>query len=525
MQDKKDNLTKNVSKISSGTFLSRISGLFRDIVLTHFLGTTWIADSFSVAFVIPNMLRGLFGEGALAASFIPLYTEIKEKQSKAQAIQFAVNLFSILVIVLIIFVGIGIVLAPLIVKIIAPGFELQAKMLTAKLTQILFPYLFLIGLTSVIIAILNAHSVFFLPSLSPMMLNFGIIIPVIVYALVTESSITDKAYVFALGVLLGGVCQLIANYSLIRKIGYRAKFYINLKQKELKTVWKRMIPCIVGLGIREVNVVVDTILASLLITGSVAALQYGNRLMQLPLGVFGIAIGVAVLPLFSKHTAYNNISELKKSIQDAFDLILIIMLPIIALILVMGKDMISFIYLHGAFDETALNMTFYALAFYSIGLISHSLVRVFASAFFALKDTKTPVKISIIAVICNIILNVILMQFLQLRGLALATSIAATIQATILFFTLEKKIGQVDFKQLFVNFLKIALISVIIGFVDYYLVHLRISIGMAGRLYLLIKIVIILIISFIIYLIGLKVLKVESARKILDSFIGRFVKD
>ena len=516
MKQSIDNLTKNVGKISSGTFLSRISGLFRDVVLTHFLGTTWIADSFGVAFVIPNMLRGLFGEGALAASFIPLYTEIKEKRSKTEAIQFAVNLLSILVIALIILVCVGIALSPLIIKIIAPGFELQAKVLTTKLTQILFPYLFLIGLTSVIIAILNAHSIFFLPSLSPMMLNLGIIIPVMIYSFVTKSNIEDKVYVFALGVLLGGFCQFIANYSLIRKIGYRAKFYINLKQKELKTVWKRMIPCIIGLGIREVNVVVDTILASLLITGSVAALQYGNRLMQLPLGVFGIAIGVAVLPLFSKHTAYNNTSELKKSTQDAFNLILIIMLPIIVLILVMGRDMISLIYLHGAFDENALSMTFSALAFYSIGLISHSLVRVFASAFFALKNTKTPVKISIIAVICNIILNVVLMQFLQLRGLALATSIAATVQAIILFLTLEKKIGKVDYKQILVNFLKIVIISLIIGLIVYHLMRLSILVELTSRLFLFVKIIIILIISFIVYVVGLKVLKVKSAKMFVE---------
>ncbi|MCK4339148.1 MAG: polysaccharide biosynthesis C-terminal domain-containing protein, partial [Candidatus Cloacimonetes bacterium] len=256
--------------------------------------------------------------------------------------------------------------------------------------------------------------------------------------------------------------------------------------------------------------------------GSVAALQYGNRLMQLPLGVFGIAIGIAVLPLFSKHTAFNNISELKKSIQDAFNLILIIMLPIIALILVMGKDMISFIYLHGAFDEKALLMTFYALAFYSIGLISHSLVRVFASAFFALKNTKTPVKISIISVICNIILNVVLMQFLQLRGLALATSIAATVQATILFFTLEKKIGKVDFKQILINFIKIVIISLIIGFIAYHLMRLSILVELTGRLFLFLKIIIILIISFIVYVIGLKILKVESARVLFDSFIKKY---
>jgi len=518
MQNKGDNLVRNVSRISSGTFLSRISGLARDIVLTHFLGTTWVADSFGVAFVIPNMLRGLFGEGALAAAFIPLYTEFKEKKTQAETIRFSLNVLSILVIVLVVLVGIGIALAPLIVKIIAPGFVPQAKVLTSHLTQILFPYLFLIGLTSVIIAILNAHSVFFLPSLSPMMLNFGIIIPVIVYALVTESTIVEKAYVLAGGVLLGGICQLIVNFALLKRIGYRVKFYINLKQKEMKSVWQRMIPCIVGLGIREVNVVVDTVLASFLITGSVAALQYGNRLMQLPLGVFGIAIGTAALPLFSRHTAFNNNVELKKSLQDAFNLILIIMLPIIALIIVMGKDMISLIYLHGEFGEAALTMTFSALVFYSIGLVSHSSVRIFATAFFALKDTKTPVRISIIAIICNIILDIILMQFLQLRGLALATSIAATIQATILFIVLQKEIGKVDYKQLVNNLIKIVLISLAVGFVGYYLIHLQISIGVAGRLYLLIKIAIILLVSFVIYLIGLKVLKVESARKILNSF-------
>ncbi len=397
--ENKNHLTKNVSKISSGTFLSRISGLIRDIFLTHFLGVTWVADSFGIAFVIPNMLRGLFGEGALAAAFIPTYTEFKEKKSSEDAIHLAINLLSILCIVLIILVICGILLAPIIVHIIAPGLSPKAKVLTAHLTRILFPYLFLIGLTSVLISILNAHSIFFYPSLSPALFNFGIILPIVVYSFIQETTLPQKAYLFSAGVILGGLFQLITNFHLIKNVGFHLKFFINLKQKSLKKIWKRMIPGIIGIGIREVNVVVDTLLATLLVTGTVAALQYGNRLMQLPLGVFGIAIGSVVLPLFSRHTAYNNIKELKNSIRQAFNMILLIMLPIIALILVMGKDIVSLIYQHGEFGEKALTMTFSALAFYSVGLVSHSSVRIFATAFFALKNTKKPMIISAIAVI------------------------------------------------------------------------------------------------------------------------------
>ncbi|MBC8313247.1 MAG: murein biosynthesis integral membrane protein MurJ [Candidatus Cloacimonetes bacterium] len=519
MKKKSDNLAKNVGKISSGTFLSRISGLARDIVLTHFLGATSVADSFGVAFVIPNMLRGLFGEGALSAAFIPLYTEFKEKKSKAETIQFALNILSILIILLIILVGIGIVLAPIIVKLIAPGFALEFQSLTSQLTQTLFPYLFLIGLTSVVIAILNAHSIFFLPSLSPMMFNLGIIIPAIIYTTLKESSIEEKAFILAAGVLFGGICQLSVNLPLLRKIGYKFKFRINLKQKEIKQVWQRMIPGIVGIGIREINVVVDTILASVLAVGSVAALQYGNRLMQLPLGVFGIAIGTALLPLFSRYIANNQTDKLKKSLKDAFNLILIIMLPIIAIILVMGRDMISLIYLHGAFDEkNALPMTFAALLFYSIGLVSHSSVRIFASAFFALKNTKTPMKIAAITVVCNIILNIILMHFIKLKGLALATSISATIQAFILFFVLQKNIGKINFSNILSNFLKICIISILLGFVCFYLNQITITSMLNWRILLFLKILVIMIISSLIYFSGLKFLKVKSSQMLFDIF-------
>ncbi|MDP8227220.1 MAG: murein biosynthesis integral membrane protein MurJ [Candidatus Celaenobacter polaris] len=517
MSRSKENLTRDVGKISSGTFLSRISGLVRDIFLTHFLGVTAIADSFGVAFVIPNMLRGLFGEGSLAAAFIPTYTEIKETRSKEEAVAFALNLLSILVLILIGLVLLGLLLAPYIIRIMAPGFSAEVQELTIHLTRILFPYLFLIGLTSSIIAILNAHKIFFFPSLSPLMLNLGIILPILFVSFFTHTDIVYRAYLFSGGVILGGIFQLFVNVRLLKTIGYTYKFKINFKQKELKGVWNRMIPGILSLGIREVNVVVDTLLASLLITGSVAALQYGNRLMQLPLGVFGVAIGAAVLPMFSRQTAHKKADELIHSIQEAFQMIIIIMMPIIVLILVVGKDAISLVFLHGAFDQQALIMTYSALTFYSIGLISHSSVKIFASAFFALKNTKTPMIIAGIAVICNIILNLILMRLLQLRGLALATSIAATLQATILFFTLQVKIGRISFRKIGMTFIKVVVLSVIVGLVAYDLNMFSNIYLPTARVYVFIKLLIIFAVSMMIYLFGLKLYNVTDLKKIRQS--------
>jgi len=523
--NQKHNLTKNLSKVSSGTFLSKITGLVRDIFLTHFLGATWVADSFGIAFVIPNMLRGLFGEGALAAAFIPSYTDINETQSKEDAIKFGLNILTILIVVLVLLVILGIILAPLIVSIIAPGLSTKATLLTEKLTRILFPYLFLIGLTSIIISILNVHTIFFLPSFSPAMMNLGIVAPVFIYSLIHDATLIQKAYFFAGGVIFGGILQLLSNGFLLKSVGFKLNLHIDLKHPELKSVWRRMIPGIIGLGIREVNVLVDTLLASLLAAGTIASLQYGNRLMQLPLGVFGIAMGIAVLPLFSLHTAKNDQKALKTSLTDSVNMILLIMLPILGLILVLGKDIIALIFLHGVFDQKALQMTYNALAFYSLGLVAHSCVKIFANAFFALKNTKKPMIISGIAVICNIIFNLILMRIMGLRGLALASSIAATIQAVLLLVFLTKEIGKINFKLIITNTIKIGIIA---GFITIISHSLRTSpllfSDRTSWMFLLLRLLIIFISAFAIYITGLKLFRVKAVNKIYHIIKKRISK-
>lgn len=519
MRSENKNLAKNIAKISLATFLSRISGLLRDIVSTYFFGTTYVADAFRVAFLIPNMLRLLFGEGALSAAFIPIYNEFLKNKSKKDTIYFTLNILSILLIFLTLLTFIGILVAPLIVKIVAPGFSQNTAILCTKLTRILFPYIFLIGLTSIIIAILNSHNIFFIPSLSPVMLNFGMIITVSIYALSTNSTMIDRIYFLAFGVLIGGFMQLIVNIPLLVKIGYKLKFFINLRQKEVHQVWTRMIPGIVGLAIRQVNLVVDTLLASLLVSGSIAALGYGGRLMQLPLGVFGIAISTAVLPLFSKHTANNDDEGLRTSLQFAMHFIVIIMLPIIAVINAMGKDFIMLLFYQGEFNERALRMTYNALAFYSIGLVSFSGVRTLAPVFYAKKDTKTPVKIAIISMTSNIFLNIILMHYLQLRGLALATSLSSTIQLILLWILLNKKYLTIELRQFWVNFLKILFLSIIISIASHFLSGIFVTFN---KFYLLLKILVILMALFSFYIAGLYLMKVQYIDMIKTHILRKF---
>ena len=296
----KRDLAKKVGSMSTAVLLSRILGLLRDIMTTAFFGTQYVADAFQVAFQIPNLLRKLFGEGALSAAFIPLYSEIGIKKGRKAQIYFGLNVLSILTTFLLLLSALGIIFAPIIVRLLAPGFDQPTYQLTLYLIRIIFPYLLLIGLSSTLISILNAHNYFFVPGLSSAFLNVAMISALGIFVLINRNSTTEEqAVVWSIGVVLGGILQTIINFPLLKKLGYHFSLNFNLRGKNIAAVWQRFLPGVAGLAIRQVNLAVDLILASLLATGSIAALNYGNRLMLFPLGVFGVAAGVAVLPIFS----------------------------------------------------------------------------------------------------------------------------------------------------------------------------------------------------------------------------------
>lgn len=502
---------KNLGSMSAAVLISRVFGLVRDIFFARFFGATFVADAFNVAFQIPNLLRKLFGEGALSAAFIPIYSEFSVNKSRKEQIRFALNVLSLLTFFLFILSILGILLAPLIVRLFAPGFDVETYELTVRLTRILFPYLLLIGLSSTLISILNFHGYFFIPGVSSALLNIGMIGALFFSTFFENLSPGEEAVFLSVGVLSGGILQTVINFPLLAKVGYRIKLYFEIRGEALKNLWQRFVPGMIGLAIRDINLIADTILASFLISGSIAALQYGNRLMQLPLGIIGISAGSAVLPLFSRYSSEKKWDKLSETFRFGLASLTYIMIPVTFIFIALGRDIIILLFMRGAFDEFALSMTYRALLFYSLGLLFFSLNRTIIPLFYALKDTKTPVKISAVIVAVNIVLNIILMQFLQHAGLALASSIAALLHFCILMTAMKKKIPEITVKPLWVNTVKIFIMSLIV----YLLIRLLSPLFSAdGSIQIIAKLTVLMIISGVIYYLGTKILKVEYIDRI-----------
>ncbi len=502
---------KNLGSMSVAVLISRVFGLVRDIFFARFFGATFVADAFNVSFQIPNLLRKLFGEGALSAAFIPIYSEYSVNKSRDEQIRFALNVLSLLTFFLFILSILGILLAPLIVRIFAPGFDIETYELTVRLTRILFPYLLLIGLSSTLISILNFHGYFFIPGLSSALLNIGMIGALFFSTFFENLSTREEVIFLAIGVLIGGVLQTVINFPLLAKIGYRVKLHLTTKGEALKNLGQRFIPGVIGLAIRDINLIADTILASFLISGSIAALQYGNRLMQLPLGIIGISASSAVLPLFSRYTSEKKWDSLSETFRFGLASLTYVMIPITLIFIALGEDIITLLFKRGAFDEFALKMTYNALLFYSLGLLFFSLNRTVIPLFYAFKDTKTPVKISAFIVAVNIILNIILMQYLQHAGLALASSIAALVHFCILMSIMKKKMPVICIKPLWINTIKILFMS----FIVYLLIKLLAPFFPASdNIEIIIKLFVLTTISAGIYYLGTKLLKVEYIDRI-----------
>ncbi len=432
-------LAKNTLFMTIAVFFSRILGLLRDLIFAGFFGTSYIADAFNLAFILPNLLRRLFGEGALSAAFIPLYNEIGIKRGKKDQIHYGIQVVSVLSIFLVILSLIGTLLAPLIVRIFAPGFDEQTAQLTVKLARIMFPYLFLVGVSSTLIAILNSHGHFFIPGLSSAFFNIGMIATLGLYALLKPSDMNVYAVVLSYGVLLGGVLQTVVNFPQLKRHGYRIQLSVKGNTEAMGQLWNRFLPGVVGIAILQINLVVDRMLASYLPEGSISSLTYAYRLMQLPLGMFGVAAGTAAIPEFSRLIVKKEWPELSSKIRFASLSMVFLMIPVTAFIAASGQDIIRVIFMRGAFDAHALAMTTPALVMYSAGLVFFSVNRILVPVFHAHGNTRTPVIISGIATASNIVLNLILMQFLAHVGLALATSLSAVVQTAILIILIKKK--------------------------------------------------------------------------------------
>ena len=514
-------LAKNISIMSIGVFLSRILGLIRDQVMAFFFGTTYLNDAFNVGYNIPNLLRRLFGEGALSTAFVPIYNDIKVKQNEEEQIKFALNLLSVLTLILCLLTILGIALAPLIVKCLYPGLAMQTKILAIKLTRIIFPYLFFIGLSSTFIAILNSHNYFFMTGLSSALLNIGMMATVLIPYFVLKVTGEELIIWAGWGVIIGGFLQTIINLPYLKKIGYRWAIYLKFGSEAIVLLWRRFIPSMIGIGIREINLIADSLMASFLPIGSITALNFGNRLMQFPLGIFGISTGTAVLPFYSRCVSTKHYDELSESIRFTGLNLAYIMLPVTTIIIAIGEDFVRILFQSGAFKEKAVWMTSQALIFYSLGLIFYSLNQTLTPVFYAYKDTKTPVKIAAVMVALNIVLNFVLMQFMAHRGLALATSITACVNYFLLMSLIKKKMPQISFSGILINIAKTLLICI---FLYFFLRGGCYLFPVTGRVPLLIRDALLSVFTLVLfYLIGM-LIKIDYITQAGKKLCHRFLK-
>ena len=454
-------IAKYAGIVIIATIFCRILGLGREIVISNRFGAGIETDAFFIAFMIPNLLRSFLGEGALNSAFIPIFAEYLTNHDRKKAEYFASNVLNILIIILIIVVALGIWGAPLIINIIAIGFKsnIYKYELAVNLTRIIFPYIGFVAVAALFMAILNSYNHFLIPALAPAMLN----ISVIIFAITL--SYKYGIYSIALGVILGGICQALVQTPVLIKKKLKYRFTVDFKDPGVKKLLKLLLPVMIGLAITQINVVVDRTIASTLIDGSISALYYSNRLVQFPLGAFGIAISIAIFPTLAKYTAKNNIPEFKKSLLFGLKMLIFITVPSAVGLIVLKDSLIRLIYEHGIFSRVATNMTASALLYYSIGLFAYACVRLITMSFYALKDTKTPVKIGVYIVFINIALDLILIRYLAHSGLALATSVAAILNLIILLKVLQDKIGDMELKSQTSFLIKIIISSIFLGII------------------------------------------------------------
>ncbi len=456
-------VTKAAGIVGLATLLSRILGFIRDMVIARYFGAGFSTDAFFVAFRIPNLLRRLFAEGSLSIAFIPVFTEHLKKNGKDEAFQMARSALRLLAVLLVVVIIVGILLAPIIVHVIAPGFSNSPEKhaLTVLLTRIMFPYVFFICLVALCMGILNVLGHFAAPALAPVFLNLAMIASVYLIS----SEMPDPVLVLAFGVLAGGVLQLLLQLPFLVKKGFyfweKASFY----HPGLKKIGKLMLPAVFGAGVYQVNILVGTLLASFLKEGSISYLYYADRLVQFPLGIFAISTATALMPIISRQAAEKDYASVKETFAYAMRLIFFITLPSMAGLIVLREPIIKILFQRGNFNVEAAQLTAYAVLCYGVGLWAFSAVRIVVSTFYALSDTKTPVKMATISIAVNIMLGISLMWPLGHGGLALATSLASMLNFGMLIRVLKTRLGALGWKNICFSVLRSFVCAVLMGVV------------------------------------------------------------
>ncbi len=477
MSEKK-HIARAAGVLGFATVLSRILGMVRDMVVSRLFGAGFATDAFFAAFQIPNMLRRFFAEGALTSAFVPTFSEWYHKHGEEEARELVNVAFTLLTIIMALVTVLGIILSPAIVTLMCYGWKKAGNSieLTIFLNRIMFPYIFFISLVALCMGILNTVRHFFTPAISTVFLNLAMIFS----ALFLYSYFRIPITALAVGVLIGGFLQLALQLPVLYRKGFPVRPNFNFSHPAVRRIALLMGPSVFGVGVYYLNITVSLFLATFLPQGSVSYLYYAQRLFEFPQGVFTVSVAQAILPSMSRQSAAGEMEGLKESLGFGLRLTLFITIPAMAGLLICSTPIFSLLFMGGAFDYEKAVQCSRALFYYSLGLSVVALVRVLVQSFYALKDTRTPVFVALIAFCFNFLFSLMLMGPLKHGGLALASTLSALCQLVLLLWLLRRKIGPFGGRGIALAGVKAILASLPMALVVYWVMG-RVNWSLAGH--------------------------------------------
>jgi putative peptidoglycan lipid II flippase len=458
-------LARSAGLISVATMASRLLGVARETVLAAMFGASAQMDAFNVAFRVPNLLRDLFAEGAMTAAFVPTFTRTLTQHGPDRAWRLGNLVINALVLVTGFLAALAIIFAESITRALAPTYaEIPGKLaLTAELTRVMVPFLPMIAIAAAVMGMLNALHKFFIPSLSPAMFNIATIACALGVAPLMPRFGLEPIMAIAIGTLLGGVGQILLQWPLLRKEGFRYQPVVSFVDGDLREVLRLMIPGAIGLGAVQVNVLVNTYLATNQEPGAVSWLGYAFRLMYLPIGLFGVSIAMASIPDISRHAVADDLAAIRGAVSRGLRMMLMLNVPATVGLIVLAEPIVSLLYERNRFGPSDTVATAAALMCYAPGLLGYSAVKLASPTFYALRDSRTPVIVSVLSMAINLALNITLVRVLGYVGLALGTAMAAIFNATALLWLLQRRLGGIDGRPVAIAAVKIGVASMLMG--------------------------------------------------------------
>ena len=494
---------------------SKITGFFRDIVLAQTFGAGEITDAYLTALNIPVVLfDGI--SAALGTTFIPIYFKIKSSKGQEEVNKFTSNILNIVILISLVFVLLGVIFAPYIVKIFAVGFKGDVFDLTVNYSKILIFSMVFIAINGLVSSYLVASGNVYISGAITIPFNIFVIIAII-FASVTES------YVMVYGTLIAYIAQLLFQLPLLIKKGYKHRLTVNLRDENIRQILFLVIPVFIGSYINQINAVVNRTLASTLDSGSITALNYANKLNMFAVGVIAVAISTIMYPILSKLASEGNKKLFKINISKSINMIVIIMLTIMVVMTTFSTEIVKVLFEEGSFNSHDTYLTSTALFFYSIGILSYGLKELLAKSFYSLQDTKTPVRNATISVVINIVFSIILVNIMGIGGLALASSISATVTTMLLLISLRKKIGKIGFSYILKTFIKGAIASIVMYIImriayNYIFIYGS-RFALESRKFIAFNCFISVILGMSTYLIVVLALKVKEVKEIFDAIL------